>query len=871
MRYPMPILCIAVLVSCGLAADTVTINVGDNFQEMANSHPAYTVFKVKRGIHRQQTVRPKEGQEFIGEDGAILDGEEEVRTAIHAGAAHLEDNVKIKNLEIRNYRDPAFVDNYLKDCGGAALAFAESDGWVVENCDVHHNGGVGINIGGKARIINNTVWYNYQHGLAGHHDSSVVIDNEIAWNNWDPDKDTCRCHWGHSAGGTKFSVCTTMTLQGNWAHNNWGPGLWNDHANVYIDVKGNLLEDNVAHGFFHEISEAATIHCNIIRNNGTSPDRDYGNKQIVIIAGNEVKIYKNIIRINSVGSAGIDMGFSDRNDVPIETGYECYENQIWGPIGWGIVAGGGISSKIPETYWEINGTVFDRNTYHVLDPADPVWWWQSKHIGWDEFRAMGQEPNGTVDTDLDAEAVCPDGCEDLLAPAMLLSPHKMCIDAAQGAKASKDMRVLNRGIGNLEPPAASVKYHDGDGWLTISSAVREGKALVMKHTANATGLAKGEYLARVTLSAANAAKERSYLVYLNVGDGPRATSIQVTPANGFCAPGETIPYRAVVLDQFGQPLAHQPGSFSWSASGGGTINGSGMFSAGAERDGPFAVTAAASGLDGSASITVLTGEPFTSDWITRWLQVQNGSGSGLLPFSGDFTAEHIAGEADLYPRKGDQATVGGTSCTWNIAEDADGWWSDDNSKDNFLSYYSITIISPADQTGRVGFRYKDGVRLWVNGEKVFDDFGYDGNRIKSSVEFPLYRGPNRFLFKHAESTGGNHFAARIVRGDGADLEGCYYTLWDGAGEAVAGRTPVITPARITTPVVRQMKNMVRVSTPEALPHALRIVSFNGQTVWSTEGLGSRHYAIGKRQLPSGVYLLRVSAGKATRTTRLCLF
>ncbi len=47
---------------------------GDDIQEKAKSHGAGTVFTIKPGVHRMQRVQPRDGQQFIGEPGAILNG-----------------------------------------------------------------------------------------------------------------------------------------------------------------------------------------------------------------------------------------------------------------------------------------------------------------------------------------------------------------------------------------------------------------------------------------------------------------------------------------------------------------------------------------------------------------------------------------------------------------------------------------------------------------------------------------------------------------------------------------------------------------------------------------------------------------------------
>src|SRR5207249_1103687 len=62
---------------------------------------------------------------------------------------------------------------------------------------------------------------------------------------------------------------------------------------------------------------------------------------------------------------------------------------------------------------------------------------------------------------------------------------------------------------------------------------------------------------------------------------------------------------ATALDQFGVALASQP-IFAWSVNGGGAISSLGLFTAGSTAGGPFTVTAASSGVNGTAIVTVIT-------------------------------------------------------------------------------------------------------------------------------------------------------------------------------------------------------------------------------------------------------------------------
>jgi hypothetical protein len=81
------------------------------------------------------------------------------------------------------------------------------------------------------------------------------------------------------------------------------------------------------------------------------------------------------------------------------------------------------------------------------------------------------------------------------------------------------------------------------------------------------------------------------------------TTIVVTPPTATVVTGGTQAFTAGAADQFGQAMASPP-AFTWSVSGGGTINATGQFTAGATAGGPFTVTASSAGKSGNASVTV---------------------------------------------------------------------------------------------------------------------------------------------------------------------------------------------------------------------------------------------------------------------------
>jgi hypothetical protein len=82
-----------------------------------------------------------------------------------------------------------------------------------------------------------------------------------------------------------------------------------------------------------------------------------------------------------------------------------------------------------------------------------------------------------------------------------------------------------------------------------------------------------------------------------------ASALSVTPATASVTVGGGQLFAAMELDQFGQPMAAQPPSFSWTVTGGGVIGADGLFTA-ATAGGPYVVHAASGGLSGLASVTV---------------------------------------------------------------------------------------------------------------------------------------------------------------------------------------------------------------------------------------------------------------------------
>ena len=108
-----------------------------------------------------------------------------------------------------------------------------------------------------------------------------------------------------------------------------------------------------------------------------------------------------------------------------------------------------------------------------------------------------------------------------------------------------------------------------------------------------------------------------------------AASISVAPSSASVAVGQTQQFTATANDQSGNPLVPQP-AFSWTVSGGGTITGSGLFTAGSTAGGPYTVTAAGGGVSGTAGVTVTATGSFTIGETSILSSNDSGNGNMLL-------------------------------------------------------------------------------------------------------------------------------------------------------------------------------------------------------------------------------------------------
>jgi parallel beta-helix repeat protein len=342
----------------------VHIYPGDDIDYIANDNPDGTVFMI-HGVHYGQQISPRDYQVFLGDDGAVLDGEHWAGMAFHSYAT----GVQIIGLEIRNY-EPGDWRGAISGLGGS---------WLVESCDIHDNRTAGIWLEeGDPVVRNNYIHHNDRSGLSVRYTQGGLIENnEIAYNNYRDHFD-----WGNEGGGGKMWSNDGLVLRGNWSHHNHGPGLWTDHDNINILYEDNLLEDNYANGIFHEISYDAVIRNNVFRRNGFDHAAWMWGGGIMIASSQNVEIYGNILEDNYNGIAMTrqNRGWGSHGEWTLANNY-VHNNTV---INSGL---SGAATDVGNDDIYYSNIRFESNSYS----GDSGWFWMNGEVSWWEWQSYGHD------------------------------------------------------------------------------------------------------------------------------------------------------------------------------------------------------------------------------------------------------------------------------------------------------------------------------------------------------------------------------------------------------------------------------------------------------------------------------------------------
>ena len=324
-------------------------------------------------------------------DGRIYLADDPTNHKVEASAAafafeSFAPDVSISSLTVEKYGSPAQK---------GAIHAREGTRWIIENCAVRLNSGAGISVGTGTRVRNCDVHHNGQIGIEGDGKDILIEGNRIWSNNihgFDP---------GWEAGGAKIAESDGVTFRGNHVHDNDGPGLWCDIECRNVVYEDNLVENNQHIGIFHEISFNAVIRRNVVRHNGNAYRKWFWGTDIVVAASQDVEVTDNKVTV-SPGACGImliDQGrrkdaggqYKTRNNT-VRANEMTFE---------GAVCAGGASDTGPEnenfTIIADGNNRFDGNTYHVRGASGPSSFvWGQDVTDWSGFRGKGLEQSGRL-------------------------------------------------------------------------------------------------------------------------------------------------------------------------------------------------------------------------------------------------------------------------------------------------------------------------------------------------------------------------------------------------------------------------------------------------------------------------------------------
>ena len=350
----------------------VLVGAGESIQAKVDAYPGGTLFVIGAGVHRGQEVRPKAGDTFVGEPGAVLDGGGTARWAFAAGVP----NVTIRGLVVQNYATPSRE--------GVIQWLAGGNSWLVEGNEVRDNAEIGIRASSGWRVVDNYVHDNGRYGITGGGSGLVVEGNEIAHN---------AVVYGATgdSSGTKFAHTVGLVLRDNYVHDNFGNGLWVDINNLDVLIEGNRSVGNTRQGIFYEISCAGVIRNNHVEGNGfdgSNPSTLIRNGILVSNSSN-VEVYGNTVVNNANGIGLIHWDHGNRGAVtrcePSLKNVKVHDNTIVQQVG----GAAGLDAKINrDKAWTSWGNRFSNNTY-TLSPG-VQFRWETSWVSYQQWKNNGQ-------------------------------------------------------------------------------------------------------------------------------------------------------------------------------------------------------------------------------------------------------------------------------------------------------------------------------------------------------------------------------------------------------------------------------------------------------------------------------------------------
>jgi hypothetical protein len=369
------------ITGCAPAAQsqqTIVLKPGQDLEKIVAHAPEGTRFLFEPGIYRQQTIGPKNRQEFIGQKGAILSGAMVLASWtnqsglwVHEGLPrplHFHGECE-DGGQLCQFREDLFINNivydrveslddlgpgkwcyedgraYLADdptgqlveLGVTPRAFGgDAEGIVIKDLIVEkyasdaQEGAIFADDGRGWRLLNVMVRWNHGAGLSfgpetrveggsfSHNGQIGITGVGGEGSTIDGVEIAFNNYAGYEAdweaGGTKFWETTGLVVRNSCVHHNNGPGLWTDNDNINTLYERNVVFANTKDGIKHEISYDAIIRDNIVAANGNTEDVWLWGSQILLQNSSNVEVYGNLVEVATDFGNGISIVHQDRGE-----------------------------------------------------------------------------------------------------------------------------------------------------------------------------------------------------------------------------------------------------------------------------------------------------------------------------------------------------------------------------------------------------------------------------------------------------------------------------------------------------------------------------------------------------------------------------
>jgi nitrous oxidase accessory protein NosD len=363
----------------------VAIDPGQSIQDAVRAHPAGTTFLIRRGVHRRQaTIRPKDGMVFIGEAGAVLDGDQAPGPAFDIYQTR---NVVIRGLRITRYALPQ--TNGAIDAGG-------SEGSLIEGNEIDHNANsdrsvrtYGLILGNTSVVRRNIIHHNGWLGINGFKAmDSLIESNDIYANPPEFFNDAVG-----EAANIKLLDCGRITIRGNHVHDGIFKGIWLDTMRPDLTIEHNRIINHGQAGIWYEISPRGVIRNNYIENAGYHQSQIRGwlrGGGIEISNSPDVSVLNNTV-VNSLnGIIGLQAkSYRDSAYTKAQLRNLLVQgNRIVMPRGQTGIAEDSGSAEV-FTSWNNR---FVGNRFELLDNAAPFAW-MGRDLDERQWQAYGQGTN----------------------------------------------------------------------------------------------------------------------------------------------------------------------------------------------------------------------------------------------------------------------------------------------------------------------------------------------------------------------------------------------------------------------------------------------------------------------------------------------